>query len=109
MYRMDKCRGAQDVRERPRTADRVVNSWLGGRGELNKSITCIACHSRSLSKYAVFPRHARMDWHKSGTPWPHTYNTPRGESDGLLIGGGIRRQVRRTKLLISLIVAKNED
>ncbi len=25
--------------------DRVVNSRIGGIGELNKSTTCIACHS----------------------------------------------------------------
>ena len=67
MYRMDKCRGAQDVRERPRTADKVVNSRLGGRGDLNKSITCIACHFRFLSKYAVFLGHPRTGWYKSGT------------------------------------------
>ncbi len=52
---------------RTRTADKVVNSRIGGRGELNKLITCIACHFRFLSKYAVFLGHPITDWYKSGT------------------------------------------
>jgi hypothetical protein len=51
---MDKCRVAQDVRERPRTANRVVNSHRRELVYLTKSVTCNVCRQSNSISIAAF-------------------------------------------------------